>query len=178
MPWHHALQWNVHTFTIFDTSSSKFRNIYHPDDSFLRTQLLFIRSYTTDVQFVDLSIREFRADLNGNMRTVFKMHTSFALQAGSLLDPGAMTSHERQSNVISPPRERYHREIKSGVEWSINVMTGYDFIEAKTKWPPFRRWCFQMHFLNETIWISNDISLNCIPQGLTDTISSLIQIMA
>ena len=41
----------------------------------------------------------------------------------------------------------------------------------------FRRH-FQMHFLNENIWISIKISLKFIPKGPINNIQALVQIMA
>ena len=37
---------------------------------------------------------------------------------------------------------------------------------------------FECIFFNKNFWISNNISLKCVPQGLADNISSLVQIMA
>ena len=48
-------------------------------------------------------------------------------------------------------------------------------IEAQTKWLPFRRRHFQMHFLQ---WISITISLKFVPKGPIDNIPALLQIMA
>ena len=51
-------------------------------------------------------------------------------------------------------------------------------IEAETKWLPFSRRHFQMHFLewkciHETVLISIKISLKFVPKGLIDNIPAL-----
>ena len=51
-------------------------------------------------------------------------------------------------------------------------------IQAEIKWPPFRRQHFQMHFLNENVWISLKISLKFVPKVLINNILALVQIMA
>ena len=50
-------------------------------------------------------------------------------------------------------------------------------IEARTKWPPFSRH-FQMHLLNENVWIVIKISLKFVPQDPLNNIPVLVQIMA
>ena len=51
-------------------------------------------------------------------------------------------------------------------------------IKADTKWPPFHRRHFQIHFLNENVIISARISLEFIPKGPINNIPVLVQIMA
>ena len=51
-------------------------------------------------------------------------------------------------------------------------------IEAKTNWTPFTRRHFQIHFLNENVWISIKISLKFVPSGWIDNTPALVQIMA
>ena len=41
----------------------------------------------------------------------------------------------------------------------------------------FADYIFKCNFLNETFWISNKISLKCVPQGLIDNKPSLVRIM-
>ena len=50
----------------------------------------------------------------------------------------------------------------------------FQHIEAETRWPPFSRWHFQMHFVKRK-WIS--ISLKFV-KGPINNIPSLVQIMA
>ena len=50
-------------------------------------------------------------------------------------------------------------------------------IEAETKWTPFRRRYFQVHFLNENVWIPIKISLKFVPKGPINNITSLVQMM-
>ena len=54
----------------------------------------------------------------------------------------------------------------------------YKHIEAETKWPPFSRRHFEMHFLNEIELISIKISLKFVPKGPINNIPALVQIMA
>ena len=51
-------------------------------------------------------------------------------------------------------------------------------IEAETKWPPFRRRHFQMHFFNENVRISINISSKFVPKVPINKIPALVQIMA
>ena len=51
-------------------------------------------------------------------------------------------------------------------------------IEAETKWPPFSRRLFQVHFLNENIWILIKISLKFVPKGPIYNNPALVQVMA
>ena len=51
-------------------------------------------------------------------------------------------------------------------------------IEAETEWPPFSRRHFQMHFLNENVWILLKISLKFVPKVWINNIPALVQIMA
>ena len=55
-------------------------------------------------------------------------------------------------------------------------------IEAETKWPPFSRRYFQIHFLknffNENVWILLKISLKFFPEVRINDIPALVQIMA
>ena len=46
------------------------------------------------------------------------------------------------------------------------------------KWPPFSRRHFQMHFLNENVWISIKISLKFVRKGVFNNFPVLGQIMA
>ena len=55
---------------------------------------------------------------------------------------------------------------------------GCSHIEAETKWPPFRRRQFQMHFFNENIWIWIKISLKFVLSIIIDYKPALVQIMA
>ena len=54
----------------------------------------------------------------------------------------------------------------------------FSHIEAETKWTPFRRRHFRMHFLNENAWISLTISLKFVPKVRINNIPALVQIMA
>ena len=45
---------------------------------------------------------------------------------------------------------------------------------GRDKWPPFSRRHFQMHFLNENVWISNKISLKFVPKGQINNIPTLV----
>ena len=47
-----------------------------------------------------------------------------------------------------------------------------------TKWPPFHRWHFQMHFHNGNVWILFKIPLKFVPKVWIDNIPALVQIMA
>ena len=49
---------------------------------------------------------------------------------------------------------------------------------GRDKWTPFRRRQFQMHFLNENIWISITISMKFVPMGPINNIPTMVQIMA
>ena len=49
---------------------------------------------------------------------------------------------------------------------------------GRDKWPPFRWRIFQMHFLNENVWISIIISLNYLPTYSINNIVAVVQIMA
>ena len=51
-------------------------------------------------------------------------------------------------------------------------------IKVVIRWLPFRRWHFQLHFLQWKIWYSIKILLKCIAKGLIDNKSSLVQVMA
>ena len=54
-----------------------------------------------------------------------------------------------------------------------------EHIEAEAKWPPLRRWYFQVHFL---VWknkqILNYISLKCVLYGVIENMAALVQLMA
>ena len=54
----------------------------------------------------------------------------------------------------------------------------YYHTEAETKWPPFSRRRFQMHFLNENVGITIRISLKFVPNVSIDNKPTLVQIMA
>ena len=51
-------------------------------------------------------------------------------------------------------------------------------IEAETKWTPFSRRLFKCIFLNNNVWISINISLKFVPNGLINNIPLLVQIKA
>ena len=51
-------------------------------------------------------------------------------------------------------------------------------METGTKWPPFFRRCFHMHFVYENVHISIKISLKVVPKGPIINIHTLIQTMA
>ena len=51
-------------------------------------------------------------------------------------------------------------------------------IEAETKWPPFCRWHFQMHFLEWKCMKFNKISHKFVSKGPITNIPTLVQIMA
>ena len=53
-----------------------------------------------------------------------------------------------------------------------------DYIEAETEWPPFSRNTFKRIFFNENVTISIEISLKFVPEGPTNIIPALVQIMA
>ena len=57
-------------------------------------------------------------------------------------------------------------------------MTGKKLISPKTKWPPFRRWYFQMHFHEWKFFDSFQISPKFVPEGPIDNKSALVQVMA
>ena len=42
---------------------------------------------------------------------------------------------------------------------------GSYLILSKTKWPPFHRRYFRMHFVNEIYCMMIEISLKCVPKG-------------
>ena len=50
--------------------------------------------------------------------------------------------------------------------------------ELETKWTPFRRRHFQLHFLEWNVWIPIKISLKFVPKGPINNIPALVQIMA
>ena len=58
------------------------------------------------------------------------------------------------------------------------VGCGVWHIEAETKWTPFRRRHFQVHLLNENVWITIQNSLKFVPKGPINNIPALVQIMA
>ena len=53
-----------------------------------------------------------------------------------------------------------------------------DTVTINTLRPPFSRRQFQMHFLNENVWISIKISLTFVPKSPFNNIPALVQIMA
>ena len=82
-----------------------------------------------------------------------------------------------------------HRIFISGNDWPIAISACIKsvrpcngcmcwHIEAETKWPPLSIRHFQMHFLNENMWILIMISLNFVPEGPINSIPGLVQIMA
>ena len=54
----------------------------------------------------------------------------------------------------------------------------YHHIEAETKWPPFCRRHFQVHFLNDNVWIWIKVSLKSVPKSPVNNIPALVWIMA
>ena len=54
----------------------------------------------------------------------------------------------------------------------------FKLISHKTKWPPFRRRYFQMHFRKQKFCVLIKISLKCVPKGPNDSSQALVQIMA
>ena len=51
--------------------------------------------------------------------------------------------------------------------------------KAETQLPPFCRWHFQMHFVNENAWISSlEISLTFVPKVWINNVPALVQIVA
>ena len=63
--------------------------------------------------------------------------------------------------------------MKTTLLW---MSTGHLHIESETKWMPFRRWHFQVHFL-ENVWVPVKISLKFVPKGAINNIPALVQIM-
>ena len=60
-----------------------------------------------------------------------------------------------------------------------NMRQSLKHIEAETKWPPFSRWHFQMHFFRmKNMWISIKILLEFVPKGPINNIPACVQIMA
>ena len=51
-------------------------------------------------------------------------------------------------------------------------------IETMTKWTSFRRWYFQMHFLNENVWILLKISMKFVSKIRINNISALVRCQA
>ena len=49
---------------------------------------------------------------------------------------------------------------------------------GQTKWTPVCCWYFQLHFFNEILWISIEISLKFVPKGPINNIPAMVQIMA
>ena len=62
--------------------------------------------------------------------------------------------------------------------WRFSKMKFRWHIEAETKWTPFRRRYFQMHFVEWNIWNPINISLKFVPMGQINNIPALAQIMA
>ena len=60
------------------------------------------------------------------------------------------------------------------IESTLNQLTYW----GRDKWPPFFTRHFEMHFLNENIWISIKISLTLVPKRPINNALSLVQIMA
>ena len=54
---------------------------------------------------------------------------------------------------------------------------GFQHIEAETRWTPFHRRHFEMHFLDWKILIPIKISLKFVPKGPINYIPALVQIM-
>ena len=50
---------------------------------------------------------------------------------------------------------------------------GSYLILSKTKWPPFHRRYFRMHFVNEIYCMVIEISLKCVPKGPIDKKQSI-----
>ena len=51
-------------------------------------------------------------------------------------------------------------------------------IATETKWPPFRRRHFNVHFFNENAWIFIKMSMKFLPMCSINNIPTLVQIMA
>ena len=47
-------------------------------------------------------------------------------------------------------------------------------IEAEKQWTPFRRRHFEVHLLNEKVWIPIEISLKFVPMGPIDNIPASV----
>ena len=54
----------------------------------------------------------------------------------------------------------------------------YYLISPWTKWPPFHRWHFQVHFYEWKFVYFFQIWLKIVPKGLIDNKPSLVQVMA
>ena len=68
-----------------------------------------------------------------------------------------------------------------GIQTSGGYILGFvliQHIEAQTKLTPYRRWHFQVHFLNENISILNKISLKFVSTGQINNMPTLVHIMA
>ena len=65
------------------------------------------------------------------------------------------------------------------LRWSVVMVDigGLTHWGQDTKWPPFCRQHFQMHFL-EWKHLKSDYNFNCIPKGWIKNIPALVQIMA
>ena len=86
-------------------------------------------------------------------------------------------------STISRPQDLiYEVKIVSSNTWCLLATNYYFFqcylISPWTKWTPFRRRHFQMHFFNEKVWISIGISLNFVPKRPIVNNPALFQIMA
>ena len=64
-------------------------------------------------------------------------------------------------------------ESHSGESW---WWFSFNTLRPRQKLPQFRRWHLQMHFLNETVRISIQISLKFVPKGPINNITALVQI--
>ena len=64
--------------------------------------------------------------------------------------------------------------VNSAVLYAITINT----LRLRQNGRHFTDEVFKCFFLNENFWISNNMSLKCVPQGLIDNISSLVQVMA
>ena len=58
------------------------------------------------------------------------------------------------------------------------LVRSHYLIFSWTKWPPFRRRHFQVHFCEWRVWIWIKIQLKFVPRGLINNIPALVQIMA
>ena len=100
----------------------------------------------------------------GQLKNFYEFLT-FSLIWGLICDDG--NSYLRKGNMST-----------TMVRLPIRQPYGTWHIEAETKWLPFHRWQFQMHFLNENVWISIKISLKFVSKGPNNNIPALFQIMA
>ena len=56
----------------------------------------------------------------------------------------------------------------------IHARATYQLVSTWTKWPPFRRQYFQLHFVNEKFYILITISLKFVPKGAINNNSPVL----